>query len=82
MPVESRGGSQSAGQREALVKSDLVDLEMKIHGESQAAVLASDDGEKTKAVWLPKSQIEIEPTQSGTYIVTMPAWLAEEKDLA
>jgi hypothetical protein len=64
------------------MKSDLVDLELRIHRETDLAILASDSGDIAKAVWLPKSQIEIEPNRSGTYTITMPAWLAQEKELA
>lgn len=64
------------------MKSDLVDLELRIHRETDRAILVSDGGEIAKAVWLPKSQIEIVPNRSGTYTVTMPEWLAEEKGFA
>ncbi len=62
------------------MKSDLIDVEMIVHVTTKAAVLASDDGEKDNAVWLPLSQIEIE--QNGkTATITMPTWLATEKGL-
>lgn len=33
-------------------------------------------------VWLPKSEIEMEPTKKeGIFTVTMPEWLAHEKEL-
>lgn len=61
-------------------KSDLVDLTMQLHAETDKAILVSDDGDKAKAVWLPKSQIEFE--QKGPIVeVTMPSWLATDKGL-
>lgn len=63
------------------MKSDLVDIEMKIHHRTERAILASGDGERGSAVWLPLAQIEVE-TINGKTVVTMPGWLAEEKGLA
>lgn len=63
------------------MKSDLVDLTMQLHHETPKAVLVSDDGDKTKAVWVPLSQCEIEHKERGIVIVTMPEWLATEKGL-
>lgn len=63
------------------MKSDIVDLKMRKHAETEAAVLVSDDGEESNAIWLPKSQIEIEQEKDGFYLVTLPAWLAVEKGL-
>lgn len=59
----------------------LVDVTMHVHTETAAAVLASDDGEEGNAVWLPKSQIEMEPLGKNTYEITMPAWLAGKHKL-
>ena len=69
-----------------MTRSDLVDLTLTIHHETDAAILASDDGVEKTARWLPKSQVEIErfgPERPGEYeaIVTMPMWLATEKKL-
>ncbi len=57
------------------MKSDLIDIACKIKAETDKAILI-DDG--TKEVWLPKSQIELNREDS---IVTMPEWLAMEKEL-
>lgn len=62
-------------------KSDLVDLSMQIHHETSKAILASDDGDRDTAVWLPLSHIEIERKERGVIVVTMPEWLALEKGL-
>jgi hypothetical protein len=62
------------------MKSDLLDLDMQIHVETGKAVLASTSGEKDQAVWLPLSQIEIE-RKGDLAVVTMPEWLAVDKEL-
>ncbi len=63
-------------------KSDLIDVSMQLHHETPKAILVSDDGDKSKAVWLPLSQIEFEHKgSSGIVVVTMPEWLATEKGL-
>jgi hypothetical protein len=47
--------------------------------ETARAILV-DDG--TNQFWLPKSQIEYtDPDKYDVIIVTMPEWLAKEKDL-
>jgi hypothetical protein len=48
--------------------------------ETEKAILVTEDGGKTKA-WLPKSQIEYE-VRGTTVEVTMPLWLAKEKEFA
>lgn len=75
------------------VRSDLVDIAMVNHLDSERpkSVLVSLDGQKSRAVWLPKSQIEIVTTgpierkkawhtiQAVT--ITLPLWLAKDKGL-
>jgi len=61
-------------------KSDLVDILMKVHVTTERAVLASDDGDKAKAVWLPLSQIELAP-KDDYHEITMPEWLAAKHGL-
>jgi len=63
------------------MKSDLLDLSLSLHVETQKAVLVSDTGDKADAVWLPLSQIELEKTAPGVYTITLPEWLAAEKGL-
>jgi len=55
-------------------KSDLVDVHGEVRGGTDKAIMFHD-GDQT--VWLPRSQIEI--NDDGT--VTMPEWLAIEKEL-
>lgn len=61
--------------------SDLTDLTLQLHVETAKAILVSDDGDPDNAVWLPKSQIEFEKKKGNLVEVTMPQWLAEEKEL-
>lgn len=63
---------------------ELADLTLTFHHETDAAVLVSDDGDRDNAVWLPKSQIEMDndnPREGDSVEVTLPYWLAKEKEL-
>ncbi len=60
------------------MKKELFDLNCKQITETDKAIRI-DDG-KTQC-WLPKSMIEIEKERDGTITVTLPMWLAKEKDL-
>jgi hypothetical protein len=63
------------------VKSNLVDICVEIAAETDKAVLVHE-GDKSKATWLPRSQIEIEETTTrGIFTVTLPEWLATDKGL-
>ena len=46
-------------------KSDIVDVTVLLHHETDRAVLVSDDGDREKAIWLPLSQCEIEKVGSS-----------------
>lgn len=61
-------------------KSDLIDVAVQLHHESQKAWLVSDDGDRDNAIWIPKSQAELEP-KGKAHILTLPEWLATEKGL-
>ncbi len=64
------------------MKSDPVDIAAVRHAETDKAILVSETGEKSDAVWLPKSQVEIENDGHKNFItVTMPEWLAKDKGL-
>ena len=63
------------------MRSNLTDIDMHLHVDRPKAILASDDGDREHAVWLPKSEIEIEHKGDRRIVVTMPQWLAEEKGL-
>lgn len=66
--------------------SDLTDLLVHQHVETKLAILVSDDGDEKRAVWLPKSQIEIAPapgtgTSKNIVLITAPQWLLEDEGL-
>ncbi len=61
-------------------RSNLVDVEVEIHLETERAWLVSDDGDRDSAVWIPKSQAEL-VTERRTHMLTLPEWLATEKGL-
>ncbi len=62
------------------VRSDLVDLELVYRDQKPLALAVSLHGKK-KWVWLPKSKIEFEKTGAFEVKVTMPTWLAKDKEL-
>lgn len=62
------------------MKSDLIDLAVQLHHETGKAWLISDDGDREKAVWIPKSQAELE-TDGKAHTLTCPEWLAQDKGL-
>jgi hypothetical protein len=74
---------------------ELTDLTLCLHAETEKAILVSETGDAAKTKWIPKSQCEVERTdkfasinnQVGAkkypiVIVTMPEWLAINKELA
>jgi hypothetical protein len=55
------------------------------HHETERAVLVSENGDRDSAVWIPKSQIKIDPdnlSDGDTCKITLPAWLSEKKGLS
>jgi len=73
----------------------LTDLTLCLHHETDKAILVSETGDAKKAKWIPKSQCEIERTEKfasvnnqvgamkyPVVIVTMPEWVAINKELA
>jgi hypothetical protein len=63
-----------------VTRSDIIDVTVHLHHETEKAVLVSDTGDKDDAVWLPLSQIEIE-RDGATHSVSLPEWLAIDKGL-
>jgi len=63
------------------MRSDLIDLTLQLHANTERAIFVSDDGDSEKGVWLPKSQIEFETKPNGIVEVTCPEWLAMERRL-
>lgn len=63
-------------------RSDLIDLAVMKHHETDKAWLVSDDGDRDNAIWIAKSQAQLEPDYAGkSYVLTIPEWLATEKGL-
>ena len=64
------------------MKSDLIDIDVEVTHRTEKAVLVHT-GIKEKSVWLPLSQVEVEPNGAfdGIETVTLPEWLALEKGL-
>ena len=54
----------------------VTEVTLELHHETEKAYLFSDDGDREKAKWVPKSQVEIEKKRNDIYEVTMPVWLA------
>lgn len=61
--------------------SDLVDIDVQKHMQTNRALLVSLDGDREKAVWLPLSEIEVERKSGLVIKVTLPEWLAVDKGL-
>jgi hypothetical protein len=60
----------------------MIEFIMKIHRETEKAFLLSKDGDESKAVWLPKSQITVQETLANEHIrVEVPEWLAQKQNL-
>jgi hypothetical protein len=64
------------------MKSNLIDIDVEVLHRTDKAVLVRT-GHKEQAVWLPLSQVEIEPNGAGDGIetITLPEPLALEKGL-
>lgn len=62
-----------------------IELTLHLHHETKqgkkndGALFVSDDGMRSNAKWLPKSQIEFEELDNVTVKVECPEWLAKEK---
>lgn len=63
------------------MKSNLTEIDVEVTMRTEKAVLVRT-GDKSKAVWLPLSQVELHPTGiGGIETVVLPEWLATEKGL-
>ncbi len=61
-------------------KSDLHDIPVFLHRETQKAFLVSTHTTKDP-VWVPRSLCEIEEAHDGNYTLTAPEWILTEKEL-
>jgi hypothetical protein len=64
------------------MRSDILDIDVHVVARTEKAVRVHQ-GDEDSAVWVPLSQVEIEPHQSmqRVYVLSLPQWLAEEKGL-
>jgi hypothetical protein len=63
------------------MRSDLIDIDVQVLHETAQAWLVTDGVPET-SVWVPKSQCEISETGFGGIMrLTLPEWLAQEKEL-
>jgi hypothetical protein len=63
-------------------RNDRIEITVTLHADppSALAILVSEDGDESTAVWLPRSQIEYSSGDEGDIItVELPEWLAEAK---
>lgn len=52
------------------------------HAETDRALLISDCGEESRAVWCPKAMLSIEPgPREGVIVASMPKFVAEQRQL-
>lgn len=80
---------------ESTLHYDTIELEMVLHYDTGKAVQVSDTGEEARAVWLPKTQIQMNPSgkkvpsvkKDGQHTIlpvvtiSIPEWLAKNKGL-
>jgi hypothetical protein len=63
------------------MKSNIIDIDGAIEAQTTSAVMFHT-GDKSEAVWLPRSQIEISETGfAGIVTISLPEWLALNKGL-
>lgn len=63
-----------------MARNDLIDVEVFLKHETDAAWLVEDSS--GTSTWVPKSQGEISIGADGRGVLTIPEWLADEKELA
>lgn len=52
--------------------SEIIDIEVCLHNETEKAVLVSADGLHGNAVWIPKAIVEIEKTGEDIWELSLP----------
>ena len=76
------GWDGGLGEDGGVMTREVIDVTLRMHHETEKAFLVSDDGDKDKAVWIPKSQCERGDAKgAGIYEFTLPEWLALDKGL-
>jgi hypothetical protein len=62
--------------------SEIVDVEVELLRETEKAwLIRSFAGKRSREMWIPKSQGEITGPIKGVWVVTLPTWFAENKEL-
>ena len=61
------------------MRSDLVEVTCVLHTSTPLALLMTNL--RDEKVWVPKSQCEIEKFKKDYIVLSMPEWLAIQKDL-
>lgn len=64
-----------------MIATDSVTLVMTLHREDGQGLRVSLDGDERTAVVLPKSQVRVEAGAGRAVRVTMPMWLARDRNL-
>lgn len=69
------------------MKSDLIDVDVHLHHETklgnpdEGAFLVSVDGDRKRAIWIPKSLCQIGEKKGNQVTLTMSEWTATDKGL-
>lgn len=65
------------------MRSNLADVDVRLHHETKGAYLVSTDGNRDNAVWVPKSacELEMKGRDGRVGVLTLEQDLAEEKGL-
>lgn len=63
------------------MRSNVVDLEVTLHHETEKAYKVSTSGEDEDAVWVPKAAAEMEFKGGSFYEMTLPEQMAIDKGL-
>lgn len=63
------------------MRSDLVDIDVRVHARTTRGILVSSTGSSDDAVWLPLSEVEVLDLPRGRVILTLPQGLAEDRRL-
>lgn len=60
-------------------RSDLIDIDVVlVHKTDKAWLIRDADGND---IWIAKSQAELDQSKPGKWVLTLPQWLAEQKEL-
>lgn len=63
------------------MKSNLGEVDVYLHHETERAWLVSADGIRKTAVWFPKAQVELDLVKGTHYLLTAPVDMLAEKGL-